>query len=205
MIRLHQFWAQGADLLPRNLAVRRERWREALPAGVEMILWDAESVAEVWPEFRELAGKCYHYATMCDLVLPRLQYLYGGLAMGTDVSPLDADRLLRLCEVAGNFIVLNVRGRACSNAVSYFQKPGHPYLGIVSRHQRRDDDLHLGYANVWHATGPGCHWEVYSKYQFDVVGVPDEMAYRQLVEPGEEGSWQGAGGGQNALPWDRES
>lgn len=183
---IHKYWSQGWGEIPPRFLARQEDWAEALP-DFEFKLWDKESAILEWPELEPILGKCYHFATECDIVLAWAQYRYGGFSTGTDTILLDPDKLQSLMSV-GSFVTLNLPGKSCANAFVYMDSPKASFISIVKRHQLRNGGKHLSSPNVWASTGPGCYWDVYSKHQRRVMGIPDSLAW-SIVDPVMEGSW----------------
>lgn len=196
---LHQVWIQGESELPEAYRQNRQRWAKELP-GWKMILWDGEMAKSQWPDFAEVDDLCYHHATRCDLILARAQRDFGGLAMGTDVTPANTLNLLQWLECNETLVVVNVAGKSASNGISYFQKPNHPFITCVCRHQLRDRQL-LSSPNVWRSTGPGCWYQVLNAHPWNLSLCTDARAYTRyystgptgcdiaFVDPGYAGSW----------------
>ena len=197
---LHQVWIQGEKNLPSDFQKNRELWRQVLPDGWEMILWDEEMAKAEWEDYAEVTGLCSHHAMRADLILARAQRDMGGLAMGTDVIPHNTEGLWAWCDNNSTLVICNISGRSASNGVSWFASPNDPFISCVCRHQLRNKAL-LANRNVWKVTGPGAWYEALSRYQWDICMATDRHAYTRLfsdknitnpkawVDPGYAGSW----------------
>lgn len=197
---IHQVWVQGEDQLPENYKANRDAWSKVLPDGWRMVLWDEKMAVDQWPDFAKYTSLCSHHAMRCDLILARAQRDFGGLAMGTDVTPNNPKKLFTLCETLENFIVTNIKGNSASNGLSWFSKPQNDFITVVCKHQLRDISL-LGNANVPVVTGPSCWWTVVKSQMWKMTYLSDDVAYTHrwkehpnknvdaLVNPGYAGSW----------------
>lgn len=197
---VHQVWVQGESELPADYARNRREWAAVLPPGWRMVLWDEAKARAEWPDYAAVADKCSHHAMRCDLILARAQRDFGGLAMGTDVRPLQAAALFAFVAATPAFIVANVPGKSASNGVSWFSAPGHPFISEVCRFQLRDI-AELANRNVWAVTGPGAWFSVFKSKLWNLATVSDRFAYTRLynetgvtnpdawVDAGYAGSW----------------
>jgi hypothetical protein len=197
---LHQVWVQGESELPAEYARNRRAWAAVLPPGWQMVLWDDAMARAQWPDYAAVSDQCSHHAMRCDLILARAQRDFGGLAMGTDVTPHNAEGLFRFIEATPAFAVVNVPGKSASNGVSFFREPRHPFITAVAQFQLRDRNS-LSDANVWRVTGPGAWFNVFNSRMWNMATVSDRFAYTRLykekgivnpagwVDAGYAGSW----------------
>jgi len=203
---LHQVWVQGEDRLPEEYQSNRAKWRAALPDDWEMMLWDDWNARERWPVYDEVSGLCSHHAMRCDLILALALRDIGGLACGTDVTPNNAEGLLKFLDASETMVVTNPKVGSCSNGLVWMAGPQHPMMKCLCRHQLRDRKL-LASRDVWAVTGPRCWWTVAKAHMWDLVMVTDRRAYtlsygqgpgrgvvqkHAWVDPGYAKSWHGA-------------
>jgi len=82
-IKGHMYWMQGWDNAPPRALRNYESWKAE---GFDITLWDDTNVPI---KFHPLIPP----AMRCDITLSRAQFLYGGLGLGADMSPINADAI----------------------------------------------------------------------------------------------------------------
>lgn len=174
---IHVTWAQGESELPMKFRQNLDLWEKALPDW-ELEIWDIEKASARWEDFKKHHGRCFHHATRSDLIQTRVMRDIGGIYIGTDSKPaLGLPRFIELIETVNEAIVLDLRGNAAMNCLSFSRGGGSDFWSCAVNHQMRENCGKLGQKDVHWATGPGCLWEALKAHNWSIHMIPMREAY----------------------------
>jgi hypothetical protein len=181
MIKIHMYWMQGWKNAPPRAKRNRDLWKNA---GFDVTTWDDDNVEIKWNQY-------FPAAMRADITLAKAMYVFGGIAMGADSSPLDTETFKKsisfLPPTKGQLIWQSKSSTQKERpyiAGSYFPK-GNQFIGEVVKHHKKllnckfnSSDLPLDPLKY---SGPGLWASVYKEFSNHVNVIDGQKAF--LTEP----------------------
>lgn len=121
-IPIHYCWVQGQDALPEAYRENLAEWLRVLPPGFELVAWDDVRGKAEFPFYARFSDFMTHAAMQADVILLSAQVRFGGLVIGTDMRPNQAEGLFEIMERSSGFVIHDVSG-AVYNGMSFAAEP----------------------------------------------------------------------------------
>ena len=181
-IPVHYCWVQGVEALPAAYQKNIEAWAKALGSGFRLMGWDDSLACQEFDFYARHHHLMAEPAKKADVILLSAQVRYGGLVIGTDMSPMEPRGLISAIRGNQSFVVPDLLGEVY-NGGSFASQPQDPrFRQILSRIEAEPD--HFSNPQVPSATGPLRWTQILSTMDHGLRLVPDSIAWtRSYWEP----------------------